>query len=77
MATGPQHFREAEEYLTQATLTQDTDLASYAVAKAAVHAQLANAAAIMHGHLVGLTVGEVERTPAAQEWITALAPQQR
>jgi hypothetical protein len=75
--TGPEHYREAEsilEALADLRIEWTPEARQAAEARAAVHSQLANTAAIMHGHLVGSSIEEVRSTPAAQEWIHALAP---
>ena len=69
MASGPDHYQEAERLLTMAAQTQDTKLAADCQQAAQVHATLALAAAtVLYGH-----DGIVE-TAGAREWRRVVVP---
>lgn len=60
MATGPHHYRKAEQLLARAVKTSDDDLSHYCIAAAHVHAQLAQTAATLVTQL-SVTPGELEQ----------------
>lgn len=76
--TGPDHYREAEELLAQASrefLAPDGDPTT-ALAAAQVHATLAQAAASAH-QAAAMATAHGLQSPALNDWAAATGPDER